>query len=137
MADAYGMTPGELRDLAAKKEAARYRPPASVLDGPTPAPAGAVAAREPWEREIEAFGRSYRVDMRPLLSRRFISMVAALDGAKADEVPVSKQLEMIDFALAPTSPQITEQVVREKGYEDGARYYEIAAKLFEEMQAKN
>lgn len=135
MADVYEMTPEQLRDIAARKEAARYYPPASAAPGP--AAPSAPSAREPWEREIAAFGHTYLVDMRPLLSRRFIAMVAALDGAKADEVPVSKQLEMIDYALAPTAPQITEQVVREKGYEDGARYYEIASKLFEEMQAKN
>lgn len=87
-------------------------------------------------KEVEAGGRSYRVDMRRFKSREFVRRLAALQD-KGDAASVAEQLELYDYVLAPCAADITKAVTDELGYEDFERWYEIAAEIFEAVNAKN
>lgn len=132
----YAMSPEELRDLAARKEAARYFPEPSVPDHPGGFRAVGAPRLQPWERDIEVDGHAYRVDMRPLKSREFLRRAVEIKEGGLDKTQ-SAQFELMDFVLEPVSDEIERVVSSEMGYVDAERYYEIASRLFEEMQAKN
>ena len=129
MADIYEMTPDELRDYAARKEAVELHR-SHIPDADRPP----VSRPAPWERAVEVDGVRYVVDMRRFKSRRFMRMVVA---ANADGAPLAAKLDLFDYVFEPMEEQILDEVERRVGYEDFEVYYEICGKLFEAVEAKN
>ena len=130
------MTPEELRELAAKKEAIELHrshigadadPRFEVVDR-------AAGRREPWEREVEVDGVRYTVDMRRFKSRRFMRMTMKAADEAAD---FGAKLDLFDYAFEPMEKQILAEVERRVGYEDFEAYYDICGKIFEAVEAKN
>ncbi len=125
------MTPQELRDLAARKEAAELH--RSHLPEADRAGRREPRKRNPWDREVEIDGTTYVVDMRRFKSREFMRRGLAL----SEESPVADKVGLLDWLFEPIEDQILAEVEREVGYEDFDRYYEICNALFEAVQAKN
>lgn len=129
------MTPEELREYAARKEAVELHRAHIGPEG-----AGAVAdpeppaERQPWEREVEVDGVTYVVDMRPFRSREFMRM--ALE-ARGHEDDASFGIRLFDMCFGPIEDQILAEVERRVGYEDFSVYYEICGRIFEAVEAKN
>ena len=130
------MTPEELRELAAKKEAIELHrshigadadPRFEVVDR-------AAGRREPWEREVEVDGVRYTVDMRRFKSRKFMHMAVR---ANDDSATLEQKLELFDYVFEPMERQILAEVERRVGYEDFEAYYDICGKIFEAVEAKN
>lgn len=131
--DATEMTPEELRLLAARKEAVSLHR-SHIPEDERPPLTAVVCGREPWSRDVEVDGVTYRVDMRRLKSRKFMRMAVA---ANADDAPLSLKLDLFDYVFEPEEGQILDEVTRRVGYEDFEVYYDICAKLFEAVGAKN
>lgn len=126
------MTAQELRELAARKEAAQLHL-GHLPEEDRARPGKKRAPLEPWERVVEVGGVPFTVDMRPFRSREFMRRALSI----SDETPAEEKLDLFDFLFAPVEKQILAEVEREIGYEDYDRYYEICAALFEAVQAKN
>lgn len=135
--DLESMTPDEIRAYAARKEATELH--RSHIGGDEPAPvAGSPAAPAPerhaWERDVEVDGVTFTVDMRRFRSREFMRRALSM---KSDKVAAEDQLALFDYCFEPVEGQILAEVERRVGYEDYMAYYEICAKLFEAVEAKN
>lgn len=130
------MTPDELRELAAKKEAVELHRShiGADADGRFEVVARSRVRREPWEREVEVDGVGYVVDMRRFKSRRFMRMaMTAYDESSTTE----QKLDLFDYVFEPVEKQILAEVERRVGYEDFEAYYDICGKIFEAVEAKN
>lgn len=130
------MTPEELRELAAKKEAVELHRShiGADADQRFEVVAKAAGRREPWERKVEVDGVRYTVDMRRFKSRKFMHMAVR---ANDDSATLEQKLELFDYVFEPMERQILAEVERRVGYEDFEAYYDICGKVFEAVEAKN
>lgn len=141
------MTPEQLREYAAEKEARRAAlEKRYISDGR----ADGIEAeeqqkpwekerRDPWEKPIEVDGVTYWVDMRTAKSERFVKRLSEVQRAlKADggsEVPL--MLDLYEFVLGAENGHITEVVTEAEGYDDFVSIYAIKQRIFEQLDLKN
>lgn len=143
------LTPEELRQIAAQKEAAslvnehtgdnnsaaKLIPDRFVIVEANEE-VGKKQERKPWERDVEVAGHVYRLDMRVFKSRDFNKAAIAANRATGTEL-AEKQIEFMDYAFSSIEDEIAAEVEKEMGYVDFERYYKICSELFEKLDLKN
>lgn len=129
--DINALTPEELRDLAAKKEAAELHrshiPECDRIEHQS------LSALKPWERAVEVDDTTYIVDMRRLKDTKCLRLILNAKEHESEKAFI----DAFDYIFASIDDQITAVVTDEMGYDDAERHYEIERKLFEAIQAKN
>ena len=127
------MTPEQLREYALAKEARREELTARYMDRE---PAPPIAARQPWERDVEFEGETYRVDMRRVKTREFLRAIARFQGA--DDVPIADTLALYDLVFGgEVDDKVCRVVVAKMGYEDYEEIMRIESGIFEAIDLKN
>lgn len=127
------MTPEQLREYALAKEARREELTARYMDRE---PAPAIAAKNPWERDVEFEGETYRVDMRRVKTREFLRAIARFQGA--DDVPIADTLALYDLVFGgEVDDKVCRVVVAKMGYEDYEEIMRIESGIFEAIDLKN
>ena len=127
------MTPEQLREYALAKEARREELTARYM-GREPAPA--IAAKNPWDRDVEFEGETYRVDMRRVKTREFLRAIARFQGA--DDVPIADTLALYDLVFGgEVDDKVCRVVVAKMGYEDYEEIMRIESGIFEAIDLKN
>lgn len=127
------MTPEQLREYALAKEARREELTDRYM-GREPAPA--IAAKRPWERDVEFEGETYRVDMRRVKTREFLRSIARFQGA--DDVPIADTLALYDLVFGgEVDDKVCRVVVAKMGYEDYEEIMRIESGIFEAIDLKN
>lgn len=127
------MTPEQLREYALAKEARREELTARYMDRE---PAPAIAAKNPWERDVEFEGETYRVDMRRVKTREFLRAIARFQGA--DDVPIADTLALYDLVFGgEVDDKVCRVVVTKMGYEDYEEIMRIESGIFEAIDLKN
>lgn len=134
------MTPEQLREYAAEKERAHDALVSRYMDAPAPSPLTAVPGKpEPWEKDVEFEGVTYRVDMRRLKSREFVRRYAAVrksmeSGGGAD---IEEMMGLFGFVFENIDKQVESVVIEKLGYDDFEEIYRIESGIFEAVEAKN
>lgn len=145
------MTPEELREYAAEKEARRKalekryigdggseggEPPTAVEKARKP---WEKERREPWEKPVEVDGVTYWVDMRTAKSERFVKRLSDVQRElKADgDAEIALMLDLYEFLLGPECRHVTEVVTEAVGYDDFVEIYAIKQKIFDSIDLKN
>lgn len=127
------MTPEQLREYALAKEARREELTARYMDRE---PAPAIAAKNPWERDVEFEGETYRVDMRRVKTREFLRAIARFQGA--DDVPIADTLALYDLVFGgEVDDKVCRVVMAKMGYEDYEEIMRIESGIFEAIDLKN
>lgn len=127
------MTPEQLREYALAKEARREELTARYMDRE---PAPAIAAKNPWDRDVEFEGETYRVDMRRVKTREFLRAIARFQGA--DDVPIADTLALYDLVFGgEVDDKVCRVVVAKMGYEDYEEIMRIESGIFEAIDLKN
>ena len=137
--DIENMTPDELREYAAEKERRREELTARYMGRPAKAP-GLQLAAEPWERDIEFEGETYRVDMRRVKSREFIRRFGAVQRhqQRGEEIPIDELLGLYDYLFSgKVDDRVVEVVTAKMGYEDFEEISRIENALLEAIDLKN
>lgn len=130
--DLESMTPDEIRDYAARKEAVELH--RSHLGEDAPRLSAVRGGRKPWERDVEVDGVAYTVDMRRFKSREFVRRAARVND---DSSTFADKLEFFDYLFEPMEDQILAEVERRVAFEDYGTYYDICSAIFEAVEAKN
>lgn len=134
------MTPEQLREYAAKKDAARKALENRYIDD------GEVAATEhqraPWEQLVEFEGEGYWVDVRRTKSMSFVRQFAKVQRSQKESKDGTPDIDavigMMDTLFAgETHDSVVAHVVAEKGYDDFEEIYRIEAALMEGLDLKN
>lgn len=137
------MTPEQLREYAAEKEARKEALEAKYISDsaanvvefkPNP------VIHEPWEQPIEFEGETYWIDMHKINSLRFIRKIAEVqkDARKhGGEVDTFDALEVFDFALGDEAQHVEEVVIKAKGFDEFREIYRIKEAIFDKLDIKN
>lgn len=133
--DINAMTPEDLRELAARKEAQSiYQSHMDEADRDNIININNV--KKPWEKPVEVDNHVYLVDMRRMKSRKFMHLVTDMEGSSAAQ-KTQKQLAVLDYVFEPIENEIASAVEAKVGYDDFEEYYSICAKIFESLNLKN
>lgn len=155
--DIDNMTPEQLREYAAQKEAKaealKYRYindcPVSAeqaLEHEKASVAEAQAkvfalntSHESYEKPIEVEGEIYWIDMRKCYSQRFILKMAAVQKTlkNDDEPDISDMLELFDFIMSNENEHIEQVVIAKTGFDDFREIYRIKEAIFDKVDLKN
>lgn len=133
------MTPEQLREYATAKETQRETITARYMDR-EPRLDIVPDDKQPYEKDIEFEGETYRVDMRRIKSREFIRMFAEFQDyeRKGEDAPISCALALYDFVFRGNVDDKVCEVVRAKmGYEDFEEIMRIENELFSHLEVKN
>lgn len=135
--DIENMTPEQLREYAANKEANKEALKALYYgDDTEQAP---VIKHNPWERPVEVEGETYYVDMRRMNDEKSLRYIAELQKeAKGDDTPLALLLDYYEYLFHGSAlDAIRAHVVANKGYNDGQEILRIESKIYEEVKGKN
>ena len=133
------MTPEQLREYATAKEMQRETITARYMDR-EPRLSVVPDDKQPYEKDVEFEGETYRVDMRRIKSREFIRMFAEFQDyeRKGEDAPISCALALYDFVLGgKVDDKVCEVVKAKMGYEDFEEIMRIENELFNRLEVKN
>ena len=133
------MTPEQLREYATAKEMQRETITARYMDR-EPNFKVVQDCKEPYEKDVEFEGETYRIDMRRIKSREFIRMFAEFQDyeRKGEDAPISCALALYDFVFGgKVDDKVCEVVKAKMGYEDFEEIMRIENALFEGIEVKN
>ena len=133
------MTPEQLREYATEKENQREAITARYMDR-EPNFKVVQDHKEPYEKDVEFEGETYRIDMRRIKSREFIRMLGKFQKYANDgkDAPISDALALYDFVFGGNVDDKVCAVVKAKmGYEDFEEIMRIENALFEGIEVKN
>lgn len=128
--DIESMTPEEIREYAARKEAnSLYKAHVDIE--------GTRAEKKPYERDVTVRDHTYRVDMRRVKDRTTMKKILEVNSIESEEERAIANIDLMDYVFEPLSKEIEEQVRLEVGYVDFEIYYTICAELYEAVGGKN
>lgn len=133
------MTPEQLREYATAKENQREAITARYMDR-EPNFKVVQDTKEPYEKDVEFEGETYRIDMRRIKSREFIRMFGKFQkyANEGKDAPISDALALYDFVFGGKVDDKVCAVVKDKmGYEDFEEIMRIENALFEGIEVKN
>ena len=133
------MTPEQLREYATAKEMQRETITARYMDR-EPNFKVVQDCKEPYEKDVEFEGETYRIDMRRIKSREFIRMFAEFQDyeRKGEDAPISCALALYDFVfVGKVDDKVCEVVKAKMGYEDFEEIMRIENELFNHLEVKN
>lgn len=149
------MTPEQLREYAAQKEAMRANLENKYYDGQTSVSEAAakiastvkdidgnvpvIEQHKPWERPIDVDDEIYWIDSRQVYSERFVVKMAEIQRyiKREGEEPIADMLELFDLVMGSESEHIRNVVIAKTGFDDIREIYRIKEAIFDKLDIKN
>lgn len=142
------MTPEQLREYAAMKEARTQQLRADYLQEQSVMPAlveqDPTPYLQPYEKLVTIDDLTVKVDMRRAKSRRAVILLNAYNNSITTDkdgnrrAALTETLDLIGYLLAGEVDDAVEAyVVKKYGYDDAEKIYEIEGRIMEQIDLKN